>query len=88
MATLLDATLTTSQAARILGLSDQSVRALARSGKLPATQTPLGMLLDPLAVHALAAEREREQRERVTRRQAGNRGAEAGGDDGGRRNTT
>ncbi len=68
MATLLDATLTTSQAARILGLSDQSVRAFVRSGRLPAMATPLGMLLDPLIVHALAAARERVQRERVRAR--------------------
>ncbi len=70
MATLLDATLTTSQAARILGLTDQSVRALVRSGKLPAMTTPLGMLLDPLVVHALADQREREEWERVKSRQA------------------
>jgi hypothetical protein len=39
-----------------------------RSGKLPAITTPLGMLLDPIAVHALAAQREQRERPKVRRR--------------------
>ena len=45
------------QAARLLGLSVQRVGQLIAAGKLPATATPLGRLLDVRDVQALAAER-------------------------------
>ena len=49
--------LTTSQAARILGVSSERVRQLHRAGKLGATETPLGMLFDVQAVGNLLAAR-------------------------------
>lgn len=50
--------LTTSQAARVLGLSAQRVRQLVDEGKLQATVTPLGRLLDAESVLKLYTERQ------------------------------
>ncbi len=49
--------LTTSEAARLLGLSAERVRQLADSGILPCKRTALGRLFDPKAVDAVAASR-------------------------------
>jgi excisionase family DNA binding protein len=51
--------LTTSEAARRLGLSGQHTIRLARSGQLPHVRTPLGRLYDEYAVARLAQERRR-----------------------------
>ena len=61
--------LRTSAAARLLGCSEQSVRAWAASGRLQAIETPLGKLYDRADVEALAAERERQRAQRVRVRQ-------------------
>lgn len=58
--------LRTGEAARLLGLSEQTTRALARAGKLRATQTALGLLVDEADAHRLAAERELIAQERST----------------------
>lgn len=50
--------LTTAEAARSLRLSEQTIRNLVRSGKLASVRTPLGSVIDPVAVAQLAAERE------------------------------
>jgi len=50
--------LTTSQASRILGVCDQSVRLFCRQGKLPHLITPHGALFDPADVEQLRRERE------------------------------
>jgi len=72
-----DSALTTSIAARIAGVSEQSIRAWARAGILPHEQTPLGMLIDRDDLDAVLRARERQRRERVTVRQvAGVRGRE------------
>lgn len=47
--------------AKALGVSTQWVRVLAREGKLPCVETPLGRLFDAEAVEEMARER-REQR--------------------------
>lgn len=49
--------MTTSQAARVLALSSERVRQLARSGRLPFLDTDLGRLFDADAVRTLAAVR-------------------------------
>jgi len=49
--------LTTSQAARIAGLSAARIRQLLRSGELPATQTPLGALIARADLEALITRR-------------------------------
>jgi len=51
--------MTTAEAARALGLSEQTVRGLVRSGKLPSVRTPPGSVIDEAGVHRLSAERER-----------------------------
>jgi excisionase family DNA binding protein len=50
--------LTTGQAARRLGVSQQHVDVLTRSGKLAHIKTPLGRLIDPQAVAELDARRQ------------------------------
>lgn len=52
-----DRTCTTSQAARVLGISAERVRQLAARGALPSSRTPLGRLYSRAAVEALAARR-------------------------------
>lgn len=49
--------LSTTQAARELGVSSVYVRKLANEGRIPVEVTPLGRLYDADAVHALAVER-------------------------------
>lgn len=61
--------LTTSQAARLLGVSEQSVRDFVRRGALEAVQTPHGSVIDSDDAHRLAATRERQRREKVRHRQ-------------------
>jgi excisionase family DNA binding protein len=53
--------LTTGEAAPRLKVSRETARAWAASGRIPAERTLGGWQLDPDAVDALAAEREREQ---------------------------
>lgn len=50
--------LSPSQAARELQVSRECIHLFIRSGKLPATRTPLGYLLDSASVARLRAERE------------------------------
>lgn len=50
--------LTTGQAGRVLGLSSQRVRQLIDAGKLVATDTPLGHLVNTESVFKLLEERE------------------------------
>ena len=51
--------LTTAQVGRVLGLSAERVRQLAKSGSLPPSQeTPLGRLWDPVDVAEFAASRQ------------------------------
>jgi excisionase family DNA binding protein len=49
--------LTASQVARLLGISVERVRQLARTGRLESTSTPLGRLYDPAVVERLRTER-------------------------------
>jgi excisionase family DNA binding protein len=46
-----------SEAARLIGLSANSVRRFADAGTLPAVRTRLGRLVDPAALERLAARR-------------------------------
>jgi excisionase family DNA binding protein len=57
--------LTTSEAARVLEVSDQWVRALMRSGRLAHVVTPLGRLIPRDAVERLARERRGRRRQRT-----------------------
>jgi len=50
--------LRTSEAARMIGVSEQTIRTWVRRGMTPHVATPLGALLDSQAVHDLAARRE------------------------------
>jgi len=59
--------LRTGQAARLLGLSEQSVRTLVRRRKLVAIKTPYGLLVDEADAHRLAAEREQTAARRYAR---------------------
>ena len=56
--------LRTGEAARLLGVSEQSVRGFICAGKLRAVQTPLGALVDEESAHQLAEAREQARRER------------------------
>ena len=58
--------LRTGQAARLLGLSEQTVRTLVRRRQLAAVQTPYGLLVDEADAHRLAAQREEVALERST----------------------
>jgi excisionase family DNA binding protein len=49
-----DRAITTSEAARMLGMSAERVRQLANAGRLPCRQTALGRLFDPADVAAFA----------------------------------
>lgn len=51
--------LRTGEAARMIGVSEQTIRSLVRRGLLRAMQTPHGVLIDDTDAHRLAAERER-----------------------------
>ena len=50
--------LTMTQAAQVLGVSDQTVRNLADKGKLELNRTPLGRLVSAQSVEKLRTERE------------------------------
>ncbi len=63
MPAALDTRMTTSEVARMVGVSEQSVRQWTRAGVLRAERTPLGSLYDPAEVGRLIAERERRQRQ-------------------------
>lgn len=52
-----DQRLTTSAAARLAAVSEQTVRTWARSGHLPHEATPLGMLIDRRVLDAFLAQR-------------------------------
>ncbi len=54
-----DGWMSTSMAARAIGVSGESVRAWLRSGALPHTVTPLGALIRREDVEALIERRER-----------------------------
>lgn len=53
--------MSTSEAARCLGVAAETLRAWVRAGKIAARESPLGLLFDAQAVHDLAATRERQQ---------------------------
>jgi excisionase family DNA binding protein len=61
MRAVLDERLTTSEAARLAGVSKQSIRSWMRAGRLPHEVTPLGALIDPADLDALLLARERAQ---------------------------
>ncbi len=60
--------LTVGQAARMLGLSPERVRQLARAGTLPVEATPYGRVFDRATVGTYIARREARQRQRRGRR--------------------
>jgi len=64
MPTVIDG-LRTGEAARLLGLSEQTVRTLVRRRQLEAVQTPYGLLVDEADARRLAAEREQSARDRT-----------------------
>lgn len=64
MPAVADERMTTSVAARAAGVSEQTIRSWAHSGRLPVISTPLGMLIDRAALGQVIAEREAAQRER------------------------
>jgi excisionase family DNA binding protein len=53
--------LSPSEAARELGISSERVRQLVREGRLAAVRTPLGRLISPEALAALAEQRRRDR---------------------------
>lgn len=63
--------LTTSEAARVAGVSSNSIRVWLRAGLLTAQSTPLGALIDPTELGQVIAAREQSQRERAKTRQLG-----------------
>ncbi len=52
-----DTLLSTSEAARAAGVSAETIRKWAQSGRLPAQVTPLGLLINPPDLHQLLRER-------------------------------
>ncbi len=50
--------LRTGQAARLIGVSEQTIRALVRAGTLKSVSTPLGVLVDEDDAHRLAEQRD------------------------------
>jgi len=75
MPAVLGETLTTGQAARALGVSEQSVRVWVRDGRLPAEITPLGALIPHQAVETLRRSRAQSaETPRIRSRQIGRRG--------------
>jgi len=49
--------LSTTQAARLLGLSDQAVRHLVRTGRLSRVKSPHGSLFEPSVIERLRRDR-------------------------------
>ncbi len=64
MPAAIDTRLTTSEAARAAGVSEQTIRVWLRTGVLPHERTPLGALIDAADLGRLISEREARQRER------------------------
>jgi excisionase family DNA binding protein len=73
MVAVMDGPITTSEASRIAGVSEGTIRSWLRSGRLPHQRTPLGALISPLALAEVIAVRERRQRETPRSRQIGGR---------------
>ena len=57
--------LSTSEAARVLGVASETLRTWVRRRKIPARVSPLGLLFDTQDVHDLAAQRELIARDRA-----------------------
>ena len=68
MPAVLEQKLTTAQAARAIGVSEQTIRVWTRSRRLRAELTPYGALYDPVEVGRMIAQREAAQRERAAGR--------------------
>jgi hypothetical protein len=62
-----DERLTVSQAARLAGVSEGSIRSWAKAGIVNCEQTPLGRLISARSLGQVIAAREAEQRERSRR---------------------
>ena len=60
--------MTTSEAARALGVASETVRTWARQRRVRAVETPHGLLFDEDDVHRLAEQRDRAAREKPRRR--------------------
>jgi len=58
--------MSTSEAARVLGVASETLRTWVRRRKIAARVSPLGMLFDVQDVHELAAQREQIAHERST----------------------
>ena len=58
--------MSTSEAARVLGVASETLRTWVRRRKIAARVSPLGMLFDVADVHELAAKREQIAHERST----------------------
>jgi len=56
--------MSTSEAARCLGVAAETLHGWVRAGKIAGRVTPLGLLFDADAVHDLAAQREAAAREK------------------------
>ena len=63
--------MSTSEAARCLGVASETLRTWVRAGKIAARESPLGLIFDAQVVHDLAAKRERQAREKATTRPEG-----------------
>jgi|SoiMethySBSTD1v2_1073268.scaffolds.fasta_scaffold985155_3 hypothetical protein len=68
MPAVIDERLTTSSAARVAGVGEQTIRAWMRSGRLAFESTPLGALIDRASLGQIIAAREQAQREKRQRR--------------------
>ena len=64
MTTTIDEKLTTAQAARAIGVSEQTIRIWTRSKRLRGEPTPLGHLYDAREIGRVIAQREALARER------------------------
>jgi excisionase family DNA binding protein len=60
--------MSTSEAARALGVAAETLRSWVRAGKIAGRPTPLGLLFDADVVHDLAAQRDAAARETPRRR--------------------
>ena len=65
MATATRDLMSTSEAARVLGVSSETLRLWARQGRIPFADTPIGRLYAAEVIHDMAAARERIARERA-----------------------
>ena len=64
MTAAIDTRVTTSEAARASGVSEQTIRTWVRAGILPAERTPLGALIDARDLGRLIQAREEAARHR------------------------